>query len=65
VSVFEPWLCGLNVTPTVHDAPLVSVLPAEQVDDEIARSVPVSSAAELIRQDARDVERPEAEGSGE
>ena len=47
VSVFAPWLCGVNFTPTVHDEPFASVLPA-QVDDEIAKSVPASSLTEEI-----------------
>jgi hypothetical protein len=41
-------LCGVNFTPTVHDAPLASVLPPVQVDDAIVKSVPVVSLAEPI-----------------
>jgi hypothetical protein len=48
VSAFVPLLCGVNFTPTVHDAPLANVLPALQVDDAIAKSVPAVSLTELI-----------------
>ena len=48
VSAFAPLLCGVNFTPTVHDAPLASVLPAVQVDDAIVKSVPTVSLAEPI-----------------
>lgn len=48
VSDFAPLLWGANLIPTVHDAPLASVLPAVQVDEAIVKSVPVTSLAELI-----------------
>jgi hypothetical protein len=48
VSVFAPWLCGVNFTPTLHDEPLLSVSFAVQLDDEIAKLVPVRSLAEII-----------------
>lgn len=48
VSVFAPWLCGVNFTPIVHDEPCASVLPAVQFDDEIVKLAPASSLAEEI-----------------
>jgi hypothetical protein len=48
VSVFAPWLCGVNFTPTLHDEPLLSVSFAVQLDDEIAKLVPASSLTEMI-----------------
>jgi hypothetical protein len=48
VSVTPPRLIGAKATPTVHEDPGASDLPAAQVEDTILKEVPVTNAAEVI-----------------
>jgi hypothetical protein len=48
VLVMLPWLCGVKLTPTAHDAPRASTFAAVQVDDAILKTVPERIATELI-----------------